>query len=111
MSYSSLLKQSATITRNAGGSKDPFGQPSKNPNTTVASGVACLVQMLGATEQIREGQAVVTSHRIFMPYGQDVRETDRVTVGSTTYEVKAIDKDTAGQQHHIEVMAKEVRTS
>lgn len=62
--------------------------------TTAASGVSCRVSPLasGANERLGGGMSVeaVADWTVWLPYGQDVRVTDRIVFGSRTFEVARV---------------------
>lgn len=112
--YSELLTDTVTTTRDTLGTRDALGQKSKTP-ATVLSAQPCLLQQLGESEKLQQGQTNIATHRLYLDFGVDITEQDRAVVtkpnGATrTMEVTAVDPDVAGQQHHIEVMCKEVST-
>jgi head-tail adaptor len=48
-------------------------------------------------------------HKIFLPYGTDVTEKDRITMGLSVYEVEFVNPDAGGEGHHVEVLVKETK--
>lgn len=65
----------------------------------------CRVQTLSGDEDRRGKVMAKSTHRLFFPYGADVREPYRVTVDGVVYHVKFRDPDAGGEAHHVEVEA------
>ena len=73
--------------------------------------------MLSASEREVVDNAVLASHKLFIPYGTTITNGDRITsivsnTGATLVtqaEVESINKDPGTRQSHGEVKLKEVR--
>ena len=84
----------------------------------LATGVACRFYRPDAKELVATGGQVVVTHRLMLPYGQDVHEKDVVTaitdnqgtVLASEAAVNGVYRDPAGQRHHMECDLTEVRT-
>lgn len=73
--------QSATITRNDGA--DNYG--------TIASAVPCRATASAPREVVIAGQIrSVTSWKINMPAGQDIKAQDRITIAGRAFEVNGV---------------------
>lgn len=85
------------------------GMGGKNPASWVTrSTQQCLVQPLSGKEILSGGQeTMIATHRLFVMDTPDIRRTDRVVVGSTTYDVVFVE-NSGGISHHLEVLLKEV---
>lgn len=102
MSYSGLLNSTGAITRR-GGTTNIGGYP-KETWSSVTSSVECRVELRSGTELAGPVEATVLTHRGFLPYGTDIKRSDRLTIGSDVYDVEVVDSDAAGAGHHVEVL-------
>ena len=88
---SQYLPDTCTIQRLSEASS---GDGNAESYSTLASGVACRVSPLasGANEALGSGQAVraVGDWTVWLPYGQDVRTSDRIVYGSRRFEVQRV---------------------
>ena len=105
----SLLKMTATISRATAGAADSWGQPGETWATVATT--KCLVQHISAKEMMSFGESVVSSHKVWLPYGTSVMNRDRVVVSGDTYEVIWVEDNVGGQAHHAMAMLKLVETS
>jgi hypothetical protein len=83
------MTQTATITRLAQSSDDMGGYTEESSTSTAACRIAPTLNMPDATiyaGRLQEG----LPWRVYLPAGTDVREGDRLTVGSKTLEVLGI---------------------
>lgn len=107
--FSGLLDSVMSTTRPSGalgalGTSKTFGAS--------LSGVPCRIQQMRGDETATESDGVaslVADHKLWFPYGTDLVARDRVTIGSTTYEVLDVDANVAGAGHHAAAMLLEVR--
>ena len=84
------LPSTCTVVRRSVVADDLGGQT--ETWTTLASGVACRLAPMSYRERIAAQQFVgEETWHLTLPYGQDVTGADRVTYGSVTYEVRAIE--------------------
>jgi SPP1 family predicted phage head-tail adaptor len=75
-----------TIKRNAPNYNGLGGRT--NTFTTLASGVACRMTPMSGDESLFAGASRHQAlWRLDLPYNTDIRATDRVTIGSATYDV------------------------
>ena len=56
------------------------------------------------------GESVVSSHKVWLPYGADIMNRDRVVVAGSTYEVAWVEDNVGGQAHHAMALLKLVET-
>ena len=108
MSYAALLNKTcsitrATLARTAGGTSMTYSAHLSN--------IECRITQAEAEElnQSDGTNAVAATHKAWLPFGTDITERDRLTQGSTTYEVLKVDTDVAGAGHHVAAMLLEVR--
>jgi len=99
MSILSLLTQTATIKRGTDTATKEYGLPVKTWATS--STVACLLDESGGKEFIWKTRSVRSDATLYLPYGTDITEQDRVVVDSINYEVGPI-VDPANQHSHLE---------
>lgn len=98
-----LLKQRATIQRggetaDATGFLDPWASP-----TTVATNVPCNLQPRAERSKVySEGRVINGSQIVYFNLPRDVVVSDRLVIGSNTYDVRKVD-NAAGRDHHLEV--------
>lgn len=70
----------------------------------VASNLPCAIQALSVSERAEFGKVFETvTHRLFCETGTDILARDRISVGTTTYQILGV-HDAAGRMHHIEGM-------
>lgn len=105
MSYLGLLNTTCAIYRNTATTDGPYGGQTL---TLQSSGVKCRLEMMSAREMVGQAQAVVSTHRLFLPASVDIRPEDVVQVSSVDYLVQFVDDSPGGKAHHIECMCKRV---
>lgn len=105
MSYLGLLNTTCDIYRNTATTDGPYGGVTL---TLQSSAVRCRLEMMAAREFVGGAQPVVSTHRMFLPRGVDVRPEDVVDVTSVQYLVQYIDDSPGGKAHHIELLCKRV---
>ena len=84
----------------------------------LATSVRCLFYRPKGVENVTVGGPIPLTHRLMLPYGQDVTEKDRITSivseDGTTLATEAailfVAYDPSSQQHHVECDLHEVRT-
>lgn len=121
MSVETLLNMSctigrATVSRKKAGEEfhDWDNQPSGFPNI----GVQCRLQVLAGKERFRSAEDVMITHKLFLAYGEDVTERDRITnvlsqEGTTLItraDIEHVNHDPGGMLNHTEIRLREVRT-
>ena len=103
-----LLTQTCTIRRNTPSGTNAHGRPTA-VWADLATGVACRIEAIYGDEQTGPVQPTDVTHTLYLQYGQDIDEADRVVIDGTTYETVFVDADVAGAGHHVEARLKEVR--
>lgn len=106
MSFTTMLNQTASILRFTEDAS--IGPDADRGGWTESSTSACRIEALGGRELNNQTSAVVATHRVYLPFGTDITEQDRVTIGSVTYDIEFVDVDTAAAGHHCEVLVKAV---
>jgi len=106
MSFAGLLDKSATITRKSTTNNGP--SPSAS-TSVVSSSVPCRLHFLSAKELGEYYDPSVEQYTIYIPYGTDIQNSDKLTINSTNYEVEGVNADAGGQSHHVELTAKRVK--
>ena len=84
----------------------------------IATGVACRMYRAAGSDEFTQGGPVTGTHKIMLPFGQDVTEKDRITSVVSRYgttlateaSILFVNADPSGQGHHVEVELHEVRT-
>lgn len=126
MSIQSLLVHSCTIQRRNAGVND--SGEDDGTYSDLATGVACRLSQLSERETAGSAAGAATmgasvagvvTHKMFMEYGQDITEKDRVadvvnqngTTIMSLGEVEGVNRDPGGMQSHVEVLVREVRPS
>lgn len=98
MSFSNLLNQAGSITRQGGGSSD--SGVAIRTYALVASGVPCALQRpSGGIRQEDAGKVSTAVWRAFLEADADLREHDRFVCEGTTYEVSTVENL---RGHHLE---------
>lgn len=80
---------------------------------TNLTGVSCRIAQTASQELFKTSDgsnSEVATHKLWFDYGTDITSNDRVTIGSTTYEVLDVNTDVAGAGHHATAMLREVRS-
>lgn len=109
MTFLGLLNMTCTTQRSSD-SRGALG--TAKTYSTNLTGIPCRIQQSNADELSTETdnlQSLVAQHKLWLPYGTDIVVRDRVTVGSTTYEVTSVDPNVAGAGHHAAALLLEVR--
>lgn len=77
-----------------------------------ASGVTAEIQFQGTTETTDQRKQVINLYRCLLPYGTDVRSTDRVEWDGTDYEVdgqpQSWSSPVVGATDHVRIVLREV---
>jgi len=98
-----LLRQRATVQRggetaDATGFLDPWASP-----TTVATDVPCSLQPRSERSKVYANGRVINGSQVaYFNLPRDIRVSDRLVIGSDTYDVMKV-SNAAGRDHHLEV--------
>lgn len=114
----SLLTQRCAIAR-AVETTSAAGEPVRTVWQRIAENVPCRAWMLSAKEMFEQAQGVTIKARVYLRYGQDVRETDRIenlvgedgTVLITIGDIEGVNRDPGAKQSHVEIELNTVRTN
>jgi hypothetical protein len=102
MPWTAMLKQSATVYR-ATVSQEPTGEDVRQW-AVVPGSIGCLVQPAGGRwVQTDRGIEKIATWRLFCTAGADIKEADRVQVGTEMYAVTLVNHYTTTKLDHLEV--------
>lgn len=107
---SRLLQRSVTIQRRGVTGTDAHGSPTTGTtSTTTTTGHLHQVE---SDETVGPQDTGRADFMLFLPAGTSIDHTDRVVIGSTTYQVVGMPasrtRATTGVEHHVEVRVREV---
>lgn len=108
--FTGLLDKTCSTTRATVATTSAGDEYTYSANLT---GVPCRISQNSSQELFKTGDgsnSEVATHKLWADYGTDITSDDRVTIGSTTYEVLDVNPDVAGAGHHITAMLREVRS-
>lgn len=107
-----LMNTAATIQRRAASTTDSHGSPVSATSSTAS--VYCYIEQRPstATETLGYQNTARAEYLVVLPAGTDIDASDRIVIGSTTYEVTSIPwsaiRASTGVEHHVEVTVVEV---
>lgn len=102
MSIAGLLNKTCVIERVTTANTGP--EPSQHWVQHLTA-VPCRVSMLRANELANLGHtSVAVTHRLYLPYGTDIHNDDRVVLDETTWHVEMVSDDPGSRQHHVEAL-------
>lgn len=103
MSLAGLLDKTCTIRRVTRTNTGP--EPGETWADS-ATGVPCRISMLRAFEVAQMHNAMAVTHRLYLPYGTDITNDDRVIIDGDTWHVEMVNGDPGSRQHHVEALIK-----
>jgi hypothetical protein len=111
MSITGLMQTSATIQRRAASTTDSHGSPVSATSSTAS--VKCYIEQKPSVDETLGHQNTARAeYLVVLPSGTGIDASDRIVIGSTTYQVVSIPwsvKDApTGNEHHVEVTVEEV---
>ena len=112
MTIDQLLQTAATIQRRAASTTDSHGSPVSA--TTSTTSVFCYIEQRpsSASETLGAQNTARAEYLVVLPAGTTIDSSDRIVIGSTTYEVTSIPWSVkhapTGVEHHVEVIVTEV---
>lgn len=107
-----LLQTSATIQRRAASTTDSHGSPVSATGSTAS--VSCYIEQkpTGDGETLGSQNTARAEYLVVLPAGTSIDASDRIVIGSTTYQVTTIPWSVkhapTGAEHHVEVTVEEV---
>lgn len=72
------MPDTCTIERDAGGEPDPWGGAAEPTWATHLVGVPCAYWQASEATEVDEREVVIARQRVALPFGTDVRESDRI---------------------------------
>lgn len=110
MSLAALLNQTCAIKRKTTVIDSTVNAGAKATWASLATGVPCSLQAESERESFQSGrEAGVRFYQCFLAFGQDVVETDMVTVGSRWFTVVGVSPDDSGRQAYARLTLREVK--
>jgi hypothetical protein len=104
------MQTSATIQRRAASTTDSHGSPVSATGSTAS--VLCYIEQRQTDETRGQQNTARAEYLVVLPAGTGIDASDRIVIGSTTYQVSGIPwsvKDApTGAEHHIEAVVEEV---
>lgn len=109
MSIRGLYNDTMDILRYTSSSVDGGGQPVKTWSTLQEDEPCRLFEMKGGREALKDRQVVISKWTLYSGY-EGLKESDRVTINSTTYEIFHVVKRFGKRRfHHNESTLVEVK--